>query len=328
MRRREFIGLVGGAAAWPLAARAQQAKVPRVAYVLMTGTASDLAHDPIFQTFKQTLFDLGYTEGRNIRIEVHTANGDVERLPQLIRALVSSNVDVIVPTSYNVTQLAKEATQTIPIILPAGPDPVKAGWAKSLARPGGNITGLANYVSLDLWGKQMQLLKELVPNTVRLAILAPFAETHGPVVWETIEEASAALGIKVLLAEHTTVDYGNAFAIIKRERPDAMLVAREQSNYINRELIIAFAAENHIPAMYPTRHYAGSSGLISYGPSMSDQYRRAAEYVDKILKGAKPADLPFELPRKFELVINLKTAGALGLTIPPTLLALADELIE
>src|SRR5262252_6236789 len=240
----------------------------------MTGTDPV---NPATRAFKQGLRDLGYLEGQNVPIEWRSGEGNLERLPQIMRELISLDVDVIASGNQPVTQAAHAATQTIPIVMTTDGTPIELGYVQSLARPGGNITGLTFQVGWDIHAKRLQLLKELLPT---------------------------------------------------RERPDVLLLAPGSSSYNNRGLIVEFAAQSRLPAMYWSREFVDASGLVSYGADLSDLHRRAAGYVDKILKGAKPADLPIEQPNKFQLVVNLTTAKALGLTIPPSLLTRADEVIE
>jgi putative ABC transport system substrate-binding protein len=270
---------------------------------------------------------LGYVEGQNLVMEWRSAEGRFERFHEIIRELVSIKVDVIVTVSAPLTRAAKEVTQTVPIVMLGIADPVKEGIIESLARPGGNITGPVGTAGLEILAKRLQLLKELLPGLSRVAYLQSKAEAL-PGFEESVEAFGRQLGVTVLNAEHTPTDYAAAFALIAREQPDALSVANSAANFANRHLIIEFAAKNRLPAIYGAREYATAGGLIAYGADVADQYRRGAQYVDLILKGAKPADLPVEQPTKFHLVVNLKAVKALGLTIPPTLLARADEVIE
>ena len=331
MRRRSFITLLGGAAAWPLAARAQQTgKVYRVGLVFTTSPVSEMAGpDPIHpaaRSFVQALRALGYLEGQNLVLEHRSAEGKFERFPEIIRELVSIKVDVIVTVTNPMTQAAKDVTRTVPIVVAYSLSPVEHGLVQSLSRPGGNVTGLTMNVGSEIPGKQLQLLKELLPRISRVAFLQSKEQVAEGV--QSGEAAGQELGIKLLPAEHTPTDYTDAFALIARERPDALVVGASAANVANRRLIVEFAAQRRLPAIYATREFVNAGGLISYGVEIADLFRRAAGYVDKILRGAKPADLPVEQPTKFQLVINLKTAKSLGLDIPPTLLALADEVIE
>ena len=332
MKRREFITLLGGAAAaWPLAARAQQTgRVYRVALVFTTSPVAEMiGPDPIHpmaRSFEQGLRALGYLQGQNLVLEHRSAEGKFERFPEIIRALVSINVDVIVTVTNPMTRAAKDVTRTVPIVVAYSVSPVENGLVQSLSRPGGNVTGLTMNVGSAIPGKQLQLLRELLPRISRVAHLYSKEEVAEEV--QSGETAGRELGIKVLPAEHTPTDYNDAFALIVREHPDAMVVGASAANVANRHLIIEFAAQRRLPAMYASREFVNAGGLISYGVDFADLFRRAAGYVDRILRGAAPSDLPVEQPTKFELVINLKTAKSLGLEIPDKLLALADEVIE
>jgi putative ABC transport system substrate-binding protein len=331
VRRREFIALAGGAAAWPLAARAQQAaRMYRVGWVVSTAPLSELVgENPInLQTkaFVGGMHDLGYIEGKNLAIERRSAEGKFERLPEIIGELVGLNVDVIVSATDVVIQKAMTVTSTTPIVMAGVAVPVERGFVQSLARPGGNVTGLSSVASIDIVAKRVELLKELVPNLRRLASLQSEENPLG--VSRSVEEASRRLGLSFLLAEHTKTDFANAFELIRRERPDALHVALTPGTFVKRHSIVEFAAENHLVTIYPSRYFAEAGGLISLGANYDDLSRRAASFVDKILKGAKPADLPVEQPTKFDLVINLRTAKLLGLTVPASVLVQATEVLE
>src|SRR5262245_49975034 len=302
----------------------------RVGFIAAAAPASELIgsnpSNPAARGFVQGLRELGYVEGSNLVLEWRTAEGKFERIHDIVQELVSIKVDVIVTVTTPMTRAAKEVTQTVPIVMTSD-NPVEEGLIQSLARPGGNITGLTSHSGLEIQAKQVQLLKEILPRMSRLAVLLPKPETLAD--WKQIAEATTrALGVKLLFTEHAPSDYAAAFALIERERLDALLVASSAANFANRRLIVEFTARNRLPAIYSIREYVDAGGLVSYGLGMADFYRRLAGYVDRILKGAEPAELPVEQPTKFELVINLKTAKALGLTIPPELLARADELIE
>jgi putative tryptophan/tyrosine transport system substrate-binding protein len=331
MRRRAFISLLGGAVAWPLAARGQQTgKVNRVALIFTTSPVSEMAGPepihPVARSFVQGLRALGYLEGQNLVLEHRSAEGKFERFPEIIRELVSIKVDVIVTVTNAMTRAAKDVTRTVPIVMAYSVSPVEHGLVQSLSRPGGNVTGLTMNVGSAIPGKQLQLLKELLPRMSRVAFLhSKEQEAEGV---QSGEAAARELGIKLLPAQHTPTDYTDAFALIAREHPDALVVSASAVNVANRRLIVEFAAQRRLPAMYATREFVSAGGLISYGVDFADLFRRAAGYVDKILRGTKPADLPVEQPTKFELVINLKTAQSLGLDVPDKLLALADEVIE
>ena len=314
MRRREFIALLGGAAAWPLAAHAQQpAKLPRVAFVGAGPPVSRLVEGPVARAFIEGLRALGYVEGKNLVLEWRSAEGRYERFPEIFRELASSNVDVIVTVTTAGTRAAKEVTQTIPIVMVAITDPVGQGLVQALARPGGNITGSTDATGLENIEKRLQLLKELLPAMSRAACLLLGSQREER---QSVEAAARVLGVEILFAEHSPNDFTGAFTLMARERLDALLVTPSGASFAHRGLIVDFAAQGRLPAMYTNREFVEAGGLISYGASTSDLFRRAAGYVDKILKGAKPADIPVEQPTKFELVINLKTSHALGLTIP------------
>jgi putative tryptophan/tyrosine transport system substrate-binding protein len=332
VRRRTFITLLGGAAAaWPLAAHAQQVgRSNRVALVFTTSPVSEMVgFDPIHplaRSFVQGLHALGYVQGQNLVLEPRSAEGKFERFPDIIRELVSIKVDVIVTVANPMTRAAKDVTRSVPIVMAYSVSPVEYGVVQSLNRPGGNVTGLTMNVGSEIPEKQLQLLKELLPRIARVAFLhSKEQEAEGV---PSGEAAAGKLGITLLPAEHTPTDYNNAFSLIMREHPDALLVGASAVNVANRHLIVEFAARKRLPAMYSTREFVNIGGLISYGVDFHDLFRRAAGYVDKILRGAKPDDLPVEQPTKFSLVINLKTAKAFSLDVPDKLLALADEVIE
>jgi putative ABC transport system substrate-binding protein len=325
MKRREFISLLCGVTvAWPITARAQQPeKVPRIGYL---GSSSASARDEVF---RQGLRELGYVEGKNIVIEYRFAEGKFDRLPDLATELVQLKTDVIVAQATQASLAAKGATKTIPIVMCNVSDPVGSGLVASLARPGANITGTAS-MTAEVVGKSLALLKETVPNLSRVAVLwnPDNAIFQAQMLRET-QIAAAALGVELqTFGTRGADEFDRAFAAISRARVGALLVLADTILIFHRAQIVDFAEKSRLPAMYGTREYAADGGLMAYGPNYDDVNRRAATYVDKILKGAKPADLPVELPTKFEFVINAKTAKALGLTVPPSLLARADEVIE
>jgi ABC-type uncharacterized transport system substrate-binding protein len=328
MKRRAFISLLGGAAAaWPLAARAQQpaAKVPRIGF--LGNSTADLEAN-LVGPFRDGLRALGYEEGRNIVIEYRWAEGEYERFPALIAELVASNVDVIVTAGTPASLAVKKATTTIPLVMVAVGDPVATGLVASLARPGGNITGLTS-ISSEMEGKRLELLREVVPKVSHIAVLWNAASPIQVIEEGEVRAAAGVLGIKMLsLGVRTREEIDDALATIIRERPDALLVLADRLFLHHRTRIIDFAAQERLPGVHAYRELIEAGGLMSYGPSYADMHRRAAAYVDKILKGAKPADLPVERPVKFELVVNLKAAKALGLTIPPSVIFRADEVIE
>jgi ABC-type uncharacterized transport system substrate-binding protein len=325
--RRAFIGtLAGGLLAVPLAADAQlPAKVPRIGY-LSPLSPTDNPH--LLEAFRQGLRELGYVEGQNIAIEYRFAEGRPERLPALAAELVRLKVDVILTTAAPAPQAAKQATSAIPIVFAVTGDPVAEGLVASVARPGGNITGLAT-IAPELVGKQLELLKEVAPKVSRVAVLQnPRDHAHPPMLRQA-EGVAGALGVQVhILQARTPPEIEAAFAAMRSQRAGGVLVLRDGLFLVQRTQIAALAAKNRLPAVYGNREHAEAGGLMAYGASAPHMFRRAATYVDKILKGAKPADLPVEQPTKFELVVNLKTAKALGLTIPPSLLQRADEVIQ
>jgi putative tryptophan/tyrosine transport system substrate-binding protein len=305
-------------------AEAQQPKkVPRIGY-LGSGSRSSA----VVEAFQQGLRDLGYIEGQNIAIEYRSTEGMAERLPNLAAELVQLKVDIIVVSGSPSTQAAMNATKTIPIVMTNANDPVGIGLVASLAHPGGNVTGLSN-VGSDLGGKQLELLKEASPKISRVAILSDSA-IPGNALWlGEMKVAAEALRITLQPVDvHRPDDFERAFSAIKKEHASALSVLRNAVNNNYRARIVDFAAKSRLPAMYPDREYVEVGGLMSYGPNFADLYRRAATYVDKILKGRKPADLPVEQPTKFEFIINLKAAKQIGLTIPPNVLVRADKVIR
>jgi len=310
----------------PLTAEAQQAaKAPRIG-ILEASPA--VARSYLWEAFGQGLVDLGYVEGRNITIERRYAEGKWERLPDLAADLVRLKVDVIVAAPTPAIHAAKQATRTIPIVMAISGDPVGTGLVASVARPGGNITGLSIMTS-ELVGKQLALLKEVVPNVSRVAVLWNPANPLGTPQLREAKAAAPALAVQLqVLPVRAPSEFESAFAAMTRARAGALLVLPDAMFGVNRPQLADLAAKSRLPAMYGLRELVEAGGLMAYGPHYADVFRRAATYVDKILKGAKPGDLPVEQPTKFELVINLKTAKALGLTIPPSLLQRADQVIE
>jgi putative ABC transport system substrate-binding protein len=327
--RRAFLGtLVGALLKAPFAAEAQQAaKVARVGYLAANLTASP----HLREAFLQGLRDLGYVEGRNVVIEYRDAEGKYERFPALAAELVALKVDVIVVTSTPAAVAVKQATRTIPIVFTWAADPVGSGLVTSLARPGGNVTG-SSQLALDLVGKRLELLKQVVPGASRVAALwhpGDYVERMEKDMLMETDRAARALGLRLQVVEaRGREDFERAFSEMTRASADAVTVLSTNIFFIERRRIVDLAAKHRLPAVYQSRENVDAGGLMSYGPSVGDLHRRAATYVDKILKGAKPADLPVEQPTKFELVINLKTAKALGLTIPPSVLGRADEIIQ
>jgi putative ABC transport system substrate-binding protein len=327
MDRRTFLGtLAGGLLAAPLAAEAQQAaKVPRIGYL-----AINLATSPhLHEAFRQGLRDLGYVEGRNVETEYRDAEGKYERLPALAAELVSLKVDLIVAAAYPATLAAKNATKTIPIIMVAVADPVRIGLIASLVRPGGNITGLALFAGTEIIGKHLELLKEAIPSLSRVAVLSNPGNPMHVLRLREVEVAGRSLRVQLqILKAQGPEEFDSAFAAMTRERAGALYVVGDPMFVSHRRRLAELAAKSRLPAVYELKDHAEAGGLMVYGAGTLDMFRRAATYVDKILKGAKPGDLPVEQPTKFDLVVNLKTAKALGLTIPPSLLLRADQVIE
>ena len=333
MRRREFITLVGGAvAAWPFGARAQQVtKIPQIGVLsLGRGDKSDASLTTL-DAFVPALRELGYTEGQNIAFDRKFADGDANKLSRLAQELVDSRVDAIVVLATPAARAVKQATSSIPIIAIALADPVEDELVTSLARPGGNVTGTA-FLGPELVSRRLQLLKEMVPRLSGVVVLwhpRAYGERTMASMLKEIESAAQSLGTKLQLVPAAGPDdLDNAFAAIATKRADGLIVFPSPMLFSQYARIVTFAANNRLPAMYAAREGVELGGLVSYGVNLPDLSRATAIYVDKILKGAKPAELPVQQPTKFELVINLKTASALGLTIPSGVMAIADEVIE
>ena len=329
MERRTFMAmLTGGIVVAPFTAEAQQAaKVARIGYLATNLEAG--SHVP--EAFLQGLRDVGYVEGRNLVIEYRSVEGKPERLPALAAELVALKVDVIVAGAPPAALAAKQATQTLPIVFAAASDPVGSGLVTSLARPGGNVTGLS-ILAPELVGKCLELLTQAVPGVTRLAVLwqpGALGEHTEKDMLKGADAAARALGVRLQVVEaRGPADFDRAFSDMTRARTGALTVSTSAMFVTERRRLVDLAAKNQLPAAYQFREFVDAGGLMAYGPNAADLWRRAATYVDKILKGVKPADLPVEQPTKFELVINLKTAKALGLTIPQSLLGRADEAIE
>jgi putative ABC transport system substrate-binding protein len=327
MKRRDFIALLGGAAAaWPLAARSQQQAMPVVGYF---NSGSPAALSEPLAAFRHSLREAGFVDGRNVRIETRWAEGRYERLAGIAAELVAQNVAVLVATGGEPAALAaKAATTTIPVVFLVGADPVQSGLVQSLARPGGNLTGMSLFTSV-LEEKRVGLLHEMMPPATRLALLVNPKFTNAATQVADVRAATGRLGIELaVLSASNETQIDHAFEAVARQRPDALLVAADPLFNSRREQIIALTARAKLPAFYQWREFPQAGGLISYGTSLSDAYRQVGVYVARVLTGARPADLPVLQPTKFELVINLTTAKALGLEIPPMLLARADEVIE
>ena len=313
-------------------AEAQESKkIPRVGILFIGGR-----DQPHLEAFKQRLREHGYIEGKNIVLEYRYAEGKVDRLRSLATELVQLKVDVIVTTSGNSARAASEATRTIPIVLTTGADPIKSGLAESLAKPGRNITGLS-IIEEDLSGKRVEILKETFPKMTRLAYLwnplaVPYSAagtTSGNPTYDEVEKITKTIGIRLLSYKvRDFAEIEKAFADMPKLRPHALLVLQSPLMTLNSKRIVELALEQHLPGIYPSNQFAQEGGLIAYGPVIADLYRRAATYVDKILKGANPAELPIEQPTKFELIINLKTAKQIGVTIPQWVLVKADRVIR
>jgi putative ABC transport system substrate-binding protein len=319
--RRKVMTLLGGAAAWPLAARAQQqsAKLPRI------GIIDD---SPLWNSFRQGLRELGYLEGQNIALEYRYADGVPERLAEVAADLVRRPVDLIATYGTPPTRAAKQATATIPIVMIGIGDPVRAQLVASLAQPGGNITG-NTILSPDLGPKRLQLLKEVIPSVSRVAFLWNRDNASKVAILEELQVAAPAAGMTLISVEVRNVaDFDSAFAAMMRERPDAFLMTNDPFHQLHIGKITAFLVQKRLPGLFQSREHAVAGGFMSYGASVPELFRRGALYAHKILQGTKPADLPVEEPTKFELVVNLRTAKMLGLTVPESFLLRADEVIE
>jgi putative ABC transport system substrate-binding protein len=324
--RRKFLATLGGAAAWPLAARAQQpGKVYSIAF-FTAGTSA--AGTPALPAFVEALRQLGWIEGKNIVFESRYGENRLDRLPDLAAELARLKVDVIVAAGTLAPLAAKRATTEIPIVMTSCGDPLGSGLVASLARPGGNVTGLSLMVP-DLAGKRLELLKDLLPRMSRVAVLWNAANPYTAHVFEETESAARTLGLEMQSLEvRGPDDFDSVFEAARSKHPDVLITVEDPLTVGLRKQIADFAARNRLPAIYGLREFVEAGGLMAYGASISDLYRRAAAYVDKILRGTSPADLPIQQPTKFEFVINLKTARTLGLRIPDKLVALADEVIE
>ena len=328
MRRRDFIiFLTGAMAAWPLAARAQQKAMPVIG-VLSTGSPGPSSSSaPLMAAFSQGLSEAGYVEGQNLAIEYRWAEGHYDRLPALAADLVGRKVDLIMASSPPSALAAKSATSTIPIVFRGGTDPVGDGLVASLARPGGNLTGVS--LADDVTAKRLQLLSELVPRVGVIALMVNPNTPSAERVIRDLQEAARTKGLQLhVLKASSESEIDTAFASLVQLHAGALVVGGDTFLSGRRERLVALASRHAVPAMYYWREFVASGGLISYGPSLTSAFSQAGTYVGKILKGEKPADLPVQQPTRFELVINLKTAQALGLTVPQSILQRADEMIE
>ena len=327
MQRRQFIALLGGAVTWPLVARAQQdQRVRRIAVLnaLAEDDPESVARRPAFE---QALKGLNWTNGSNLRIDYRWAAGDTERMRKFAAEIVALEPDVILTSGSIVVPLMMQATRTIPIVFVQVVDPVGSGFVKSLARPGGNVTGFTPF-EYSLAGKWVELLKQIAPHVTRAAVIRD--PTRGPGIGQFAVVQAVAPSLGMELSPINALDVSEMESEITEfaRSPNGGLIVTVGGTAPPRDLIIALAAKHRLPAVYPYRYFVSSGGLMSYGPDTIDQYGRAADYIDRIFKGEKPADLPVQAPTKYQLVINLKTAKALGVDIPPTLLATADEVIE
>jgi putative ABC transport system substrate-binding protein len=326
MRRRDFITLLGGAAAWPIGARAQQTAMPVIGYLNSSSAGPNVQY---VEAFRRGLAESGYVEGRDLKIEYRWAENQYDRLPALVADLIRREVAVIVAAgAVNAALAAKEATRTIPIVFWVGSDPVQVGLVASLNRPGANVTGVTS-IGRELLGKRLELIRELLPHSTTVSFLANPDNPNTVSSVQELETLARAGGWRVhVVGVRNETELGAAFATFKEIKTEAFLIGTDQFLSSGGVLIATLATSYAIPGIHPSRQFVEAGGLISYGPSYTESNRQVGIYAGRILKGEKPADLPVLRPIKFELVINLKTAEALGLTVPPALLASADEVIE
>ena len=329
MRRRDFITLLGGAAAaWPAVARAQQGERVRRIGVLVGGLGSDPVSMSQSEAFVQRLQQLGWTEGRNVRIDYRWAGGNADDIRKYSAELVALAPDVILVAGTASAGPLLQATRTVPVVFVNLPDPVGAGYVKSLARPGGNATGFTNF-EYGLSAKWLQLLKEVAPSVKRVIVLRDPTLTAGTAQFAAIQAVAPSLGVEVSPVDvRDGAEIEGALATFAQSSNSGLITTQSASALVRRDLILTLAARHRLPAVYINRFWSTNGGLMSYGVNVADEFRRAASYVDRILKGERPADLPVQAPTKYELVINLNAAKAIGLDVPATLLALADEVIE
>jgi putative ABC transport system substrate-binding protein len=328
MKRREFITLFGGAAAWPLTARAQQGERMRRISVLLPAVSDDLEFQKWVGAFLQALAQLGWTIGRNVQVDTRWATANTAAVRKHATELAALAPDVILAHGSMTVGPLLEATRTVPIVFPIVADPVGAGFVESLARPGGNATGFMN-LEYGIGGKWLELLKEIAPSVTRAAIIRDTANPSGIAMFGIIQAMAPSLRMEVIpINIREASEFERSVAAFARVPNGGLVVTPSAPTLLHRNLIVTLAARYKLPAIYPERTFAAGEGLVSYGADFLNQYRQAAGYVDRILKGEKPGDLPVQAPTKYELVINLKTAKALGLTIPPAVLARADEVIE
>jgi ABC-type uncharacterized transport system substrate-binding protein len=329
VRRRQFITLLGGAAAWPLVARAQQSDRVRRIGVLMAGRESDQQSGSRITAFQQGLEKLGWAVGRNLAIDYRWSASDFERARAAATELLSLAPDLIVANALSAARAAQQATRTVPIVFTGVSEPVAQGLVASLARPGGNTTGFTN-LEPSVGGKWVELLKEVAPRVARVSVMFnPTSASIAAQFVHSIEAAGAKLDLKTVEARvHELAEIEAVMTRLGREPGNGLIFPLDTFTALHHKLIVELAARHRLPAIYPFGYYAAAGGLVSYGADVTDQFRRSAAYVDRILRGEAPGDLPVQQPTKFEFVINLKTAKALGLDVPPTLVAIADEVIE
>jgi putative ABC transport system substrate-binding protein len=328
MRRREFIGLVVGAATWPLAARAQQSDQVRRIGVLISLADDDPETVTRHAAFERALQALGWTVGRNVRIDYRSARGDVTRVRKYAAELLALGPDVILASGSVTVYPILQATRTVPIVFVQVVDPVGGGLVESLAHPGGNATGFTQF-EYSLSAKWLELLKEIAPSVTQVAVIRDPTQGPGIGQFAVIQAVAPSLGVELRpINAPDKAEIERAIAAFARSSNNAGLIVTPAGTAFQRDFIIQLAGRHGLPAVYPYRYFVADGGLISYGPSTIDQYRRAAGYIDRILRGEKPAEMPVQAPTKYELIVNLKTAKALGLTVPPSLLARADEVIE
>src|SRR2546429_3013420 len=326
MKRREFITLLGGAAAWPLAARAQQSAMPVVGFLRST---SATASADLVAALRRGLTQAGYIEGQNLAIEYRWAENQAERLPGLVADLIGRQCAVFIAGGDAVAHAAKAATASIPVVFATGEDPVKVGLVASLNRPEGNLTGISFYNSADLHSKQLEFLREVVPKAAVIGLLVNPTQAAAESQERDAQVAARALGQQILIVNASGErDFDTAFATLAQQRAGALLIAGNALFTGQRDRLVALAARFALPTIYPLREFVVAGGMMSYGGSLTDAYRQVGVYTGRILRGEKPADLPVTLPTKFEFVINLTTTKGLGIEIPPMLLARADEVIE
>jgi len=326
VRRRQFITLLGGVAPWPLAVQAQQAAIPVVAFV--NGGVADASAGRV-AAFRKGLSESGYVEGQNVKVEYHWLEGHYDRIPALVADLVRRGVAVIAtPANPQVALAAKAVTSSVPIVFGVGEDPVRLGLVASLAKPGGNATGI-NFFNSEVAAKRLGLLHELVPRAARVAVLVNPGDPASIGILRDVEEAARLLGLQILVFNAgTSAEIDTAFAAIARQRANALFVAGDVFFNSRRVQLVTLAARDRLPASYASREYVEAGGLMNYATSLLDMFRQVGVYTGSIIKGTKPADLPVMQASKFEFLINLQTAKALGIEVPPTLLARADEVIE